>query len=76
MNETNYLYKKISNSLGSNDGGLYEGTDGIKRYIKFYKNPLQSICEFVANKLYSELDISVPKSILINEKNYAGRAYY
>ena len=54
------LGKKISGPGGGNEGGVYEGTDGVQRYVKFYKNENRSYTEHLANQIYKELDINAP----------------
>lgn len=59
-------FRKISEQLGSNEGGWYENTEtGEHWYLKFYKNPDQARVEFIANAVYEKLGIKVPKSELI-----------
>ena len=44
-------FKKIGDSKGSNDGGFY--TIGYQKYyIKFYKDPMQVMSEFIASSIY------------------------
>lgn len=60
------VLRKISEQLGSNEGGWYEDQETGKRYyIKFYKNPEQARIEFVANAIYEKLGINVVRSQLI-----------
>ncbi len=58
------LARQISGARGSNPGGVYEGTDGVRRYVKFYDDPVQAYCEAVANTAYRELGIDAPKTTL------------
>jgi len=55
------LGKKISGAAGSNKGGFYEGTDGVMRYVKEYKDPTRSHSEKLANDIYSALGLTAPK---------------
>lgn len=58
--------KKVSERLGSNDGGWYEDSEtGKKYYIKFYQNPDQARIEFVANAIYKKLGIKAVDSELL-----------
>lgn len=47
--------RRLTDQLGSNPGGFYEGADGKKRYVKFYLNPLQANAEHLASEIYGEL---------------------
>lgn len=53
---------KLSGPGGSNPGGVYRGTDGTERYVKFYSDPAQAHGEHLANQLYTELGLGAPKS--------------
>lgn len=55
--KANLLSKKIAGATGSNPGGIYEGDDGVQRYVKFYKDPAQAVGEHLANSLYSDLGL-------------------
>jgi len=59
----NVLAKKISDATGSNPGGVYEGLDGKKRYVKFYDDPAQAAGEHIANKIYAKLGLGTVKSV-------------
>jgi len=61
------MAKRIGPQAGSNPGGMFVGTDGIKRYVKKYKNPVQGYGENLANDLYNQLGISAPKSIVYKD---------
>jgi SPP1 gp7 family putative phage head morphogenesis protein len=58
----NPLAKLVDHAKGSNPGGVYEGSDGVKRYVKFYKEPAQAVGEHLANSLYSDLGFGGVKS--------------
>lgn len=58
------LHEKIGGQKGSNPGGLYRGSDGVERYVKFYKNPAQGRGEALANTIYNDLGIGAPKSTM------------
>ncbi len=59
--------RQVGRQAGSNPGGLYEGTDGIRRYVKFYQDPAQAYGEAVANRTYRELGIDAPVSHLVRD---------
>lgn len=71
VNETrDGIMKKISECLGSNEGGWYEDADsGDKYYVKFYKNEAQARVEYIANAIYSELGINAAQSELFEMNN-------
>lgn len=56
------LGQQIGPQAGTNAGGLYLGTDGVKRYVKFYAQPAQAHSEALANALYRDLGLAAPKS--------------
>ena len=56
------LGTKLAGPGGSNDGGLYLGTDGKKRYVKFYTDPSQAHTETLANNIYRALGSDAPVS--------------
>src|SRR3989344_3845567 len=59
----NGTLRKISEQLGSNEGGWYEDEEtGKKYYIKFYKNPNQARVEFISNAIYKKLGIGAVDS--------------
>jgi hypothetical protein len=58
----NYLETKTGKAEGTNPGGFYKGSDGIDRYVKFYKDQNQGKCEVLANEIYRDLGIGAPKS--------------
>ncbi len=68
----NILQTKTSEALGSNEGGIYLGSDNIRRYIKKYKELSQAYCEFIANSLYKDLNIITPRCYIykINNEYY------
>lgn len=63
VEEVNFIAKKISDATGSNPGGIYEGSDGKRRYVKFYKDPAQAAGEHLANQLYADLRLPAAKSV-------------
>lgn len=54
------LGKQLAGAGGSNPGGVYEGTDGVIRYVKFYSDEAQAHGEVLANQIYRDLGISAP----------------
>jgi 8-oxo-dGTP pyrophosphatase MutT (NUDIX family) len=58
------MYKKLAGATGSNSGGLYEGKDGKKRYVKKYKDSSRAYGEHLANELYRVLGIASPTSVV------------
>lgn len=56
---------KVSDQLGSNEGGWYEKPNGERFYVKFYENPSQGQAEFVANAVYAKLGIKAVRSEII-----------
>lgn len=48
---------QVSPQAGSNPGGVFQGTDDVQRYVKFYKDPAQAVGEQLANSLYGDLGI-------------------
>lgn len=70
---SNILATKIEGAKGSNEGGVYVGADGVKRYVKVYKNASQAHDEHLANALYNELGLGAPKStVFVHE----GKTHY
>lgn len=61
--KVNFLETKIAGASGSNEGGVYKGSDGIERYVKFYTDATQAHGEALANSIYRDLGIAAPKSI-------------
>ena len=61
--------KKVSDRLGSNEGGWYERPNGERLYVKFYENPSQGKVEFIANAIYAKLGIKAVRSEIINLDN-------
>lgn len=58
------LGTKIGAQGGSNPGGTYLGTDGVKRYVKFYAEAGQAVSEHLANQVYRDLGLGGPRSTL------------
>lgn len=51
-------FKKLTDRLGSNEGGVYEGPDGQKYYVKTAKSQAHADSEVLASKLYRELGVN------------------
>lgn len=51
---------KVGGQLGSNEGGMYVGSDGVKRYVKHYKDPTQAASEKLAASIYKDLGHQPP----------------
>lgn len=56
------MSKKIGdNGTGSTQGaGIYQGIDGIDRYVKPYKDPSRSSCEKLACLIYRDAGVGAP----------------
>jgi hypothetical protein len=52
----------VEGQKGSNEGGVYLGSDGVKRYVKVYSDQAQAIGEHVANRVYSEMRLGALQS--------------
>lgn len=63
LTASDILAEQLSGPAGSNPGGVYRGTDGVERYVKFYTDPAQAHGEALANELYRELGIDAPASL-------------
>ncbi len=62
------MHRKVGDAKGSNAGGFYEGTDGVQRYVKFYKEAGQAHGEHLANTIYRDLGLTAPKSQLFEHE--------
>ena len=67
--EVDFLQTKIATASGSNEGGVYRGSDGVERYVKFYKDPTQAYGEALANSIYKDLGIDAPVSRVFTTKD-------
>jgi hypothetical protein len=56
--------KRLEARRGTHPGGLYEGSDGVRRYVKRYEDPAQAYGEAVANRLYQALGLDAPDPAL------------
>ncbi|MBI3274110.1 MAG: hypothetical protein HYZ69_03115, partial [Candidatus Colwellbacteria bacterium] len=62
-----YTLSKISDRLGSNEGGWYKNTEtGENLYVKVYNHPDQARTEYLANSIYRHLGINAPEPHLID----------
>lgn len=60
--------KMIKYSKGTNPGGVYIDSQGRELYVKRYSDPVQSACEFIANKIYAIGGVSVLHGDLIRDR--------
>ncbi len=67
------LAEKLSDAKGSNPGGLYRGSDGVVRYVKFYEDPTQALGEHLANRIYRAVGVNAPDSLVFE---FNGRLAY
>ena len=67
------LHTKVGAQKGSNQGGFYEGADGVKRYVKVYADAAQAHCEHLANNIYKDLGLVSPKSATFE---HGGKLHY
>ena len=68
LDETVALERFVAGAKGSNEGGIYRGSDGVTRYVKFYDDPAQAYSEAVSNRIYRELGFEAPRSALVPRK--------
>jgi hypothetical protein len=59
-------WKKISQSLGTEKGGMYIGPDGKKYYVKTPDNPDRARNEVLATKLYKAVNANVVEANLVD----------
>jgi hypothetical protein len=73
------LATKTGDARGSNKGGFYTGSDGVKRYVKFYDEASQAHCENLANGIYRALGHYAPESQTFEDADgktgYASRIF-
>lgn len=74
LEEDQVLGKKLAGPGGSNEGGIYEGTDGVKRYVKLYQDKSQASGEHLANQIYADLGVGALDSAVVRLKD--GRLAY
>ena|GEM_PF-1837180 len=58
------LGEQIAPATGSNPGGLFRGTDGVVRYVKFYDDRAQAYGEHLANQIYRGLGLESVESVV------------
>lgn len=68
LDEAAATHRRLGPQAGSNPGGLFEGADGVTRYVKFYSDPAQAYGEAVANRAYRELNLDAPVSALVRRE--------
>jgi SPP1 gp7 family putative phage head morphogenesis protein len=68
------LHQKTGEARGSNSGGFYTGSDGVKRYVKWYDDPTQAHSEHLANSIYRELGLEAPESQVFVKDGKVGYA--
>lgn len=64
---------RVGGSRGTTDGGVYDGADGVRRYVKFYNDATHAGCELLATRLYAELGIDVPAAAVFNAAKTAAK---
>lgn len=55
---------QVGEQGGSNAGGSFIGRDGVRRYVKFYANPVQGAAEHLSNAIYRDLGLEAVSSEL------------
>ena len=65
LDERTALHEKVGDATGSNPGGVFRGSNGPRRYVKFYEDPAQAYSEAVANRIYRELELEAPHSAIV-----------
>lgn len=68
------LGRQLEGAKGSNPGGIYEGTDGVRRYVKFYDDPAQARGEALANDIYRRLGLEAPESVVFEHNGKLAHA--
>lgn len=68
-------WKQVGPQAGSNPGGVFEGPDGTKFYVKFsQKSPEQVNVEMLTDSIYRELGIGAKESMLVRKGDQVGLA--
>jgi SPP1 gp7 family putative phage head morphogenesis protein len=62
------LREQLGGATGSNPGGMYKGSDGNLRYVKFYSDPAQAAGEHLANQVYKDLGVDAASSTLFQHE--------
>jgi hypothetical protein len=60
------MAQQLAGPGGSNAGGVFLGSDGVKRYVKLYDDPAQAAGEHLANQLYADLGLPAVKSFVFD----------
>ena len=68
------LGQQLAGPGGSNPGGVFQGTDHVKRYVKFYGDEAQAYGEHLANAIYHDLGFEAPTSQVFESKGKASYA--
>jgi SPP1 gp7 family putative phage head morphogenesis protein len=68
------LAQNTGAARGSNKGGFYLGSDGVKRYVKFYDDPTQAYTEHLANQMYRAMGLDAPESQVFEHEGKIGYA--
>lgn len=68
-------WKQVGPQGGSNPGGVFEDSHGVRHYVKFpQRDPEQANAEKLADDIYRELDIPVKDSQLVEKNGKNGLA--
>lgn len=67
------MQQQLAGPGGSNEGGVYLGADGKKRYVKLYTDASQAPGENLANRIYADLGLGKVKSVVFE---HSGRLSY
>ena len=65
LDEAFAMHEQLAPATGSNPGGMFRGSDGVRRYVKLYDDPAQAYTEAVANRAYRELGLAAPESSIV-----------
>lgn len=57
------MYNQLSRARGTNEGGTFAGSDGVRRYVKLYDEPQQALGEAMANQVYRSVGVPAPRSL-------------
>jgi len=60
------MCRRLSEPLGTHDGGIFESATGAKHYLKLYHDAGQAYAEAVANSIYNALGLRAPASALFD----------
>lgn len=60
--------RQIREKMGTNKGGVFEDSETeTELYVKRYGDPLQTSCEFIANRIYALAGVRVPRGYVIKD---------